>query len=119
MLGYVFITENLENSKKFIGKNLSVTFDANYYGDNEDLLNDVVKYGRNNFKVTMLSACEDPRAVDAVYGAYISEYDAFNNPDFYNYIKKSGSASTKSVSASDTIDVKPKRSRKKKDESLS
>lgn len=116
MLGYIFITENLTNNKKFIGKNLSVIFDANYYGDNEDLLNDVVKYGRNNFKVTMLSACEDPRAVEAVYGAYVSEYDAFNNPNFYNYIKKSGSASAKSESVSDLTGAKPKRSRKKKDE---
>lgn len=104
MLGYVFMTENLANKKKFIGKNLSVIFDREYFGDNDALLDDIEKFGKENFKCTMLSACEDIKYVDAVYKSMLDKYNALNDPSFYNCTKKSDDTE------------KPKRTRKKSEE---
>jgi hypothetical protein len=110
MLGYIFMVENTTNNKKYIGKYLSVLFDRHYFGDNEKLLDDIDDIGEDKFKITMLSACEDIKYVDAVYKAMLDKYNAESDPNFYNCSVKSESLTTT---------VKPKRSRKKKDESLS
>lgn len=107
MLGYVFMVENTATNKKYIGKKLSVTFDPEYFGDNETLLNDVIRYGKNKFRTTMLSACDDPKYVDSVYRAFLTEYNAIEDSSFYN--------SEGSSDIEKSVEVKPRR-RKKRDE---
>lgn len=72
--GFVYLIENLETSKKYIGKKLlfsSKTRQVNkkkkrykaesdwksYYGSSESLLKDVAKFGKDKFKRTILYLC--------------------------------------------------------------
>ena len=88
MIGYIFMVENLTNNKKYIGKYLSVVFDKGYFGDNDALLDDVEKLGEANFNITMLSACEELKYVDAVYKLMLDKYNAETDTNYYNCTKK-------------------------------
>lgn len=45
MYGYIYITTNLTNNKKYIGKHASSKFDENYKGSGKRLWNAINKYG--------------------------------------------------------------------------
>lgn len=111
MIGYVFETKCLENNKSFIGKRLSVSFDARYLGDNEELRKDIAIYGHDKFVCRMLMPYETEKALNAAEKWYIENSTA----ELYNI------STDKAVKDDVVISNKPKKSRRKKqsDESLS
>ena len=59
MVGYIYITTNHVNNKRYIGRRTSSVFLAeNYLGSGIHLLNAVKKYGKENFTVELIEACE-------------------------------------------------------------
>lgn len=101
MLGYIFLVENAVTGRKYIGKNLSVSFNKHYFGDNQELLNDIRNLGESKFSIKMLKAVETVKECEPVYKSILSEYGALTDKNFYNF--------------TDEVTDKPKkRTRKKK-----
>lgn len=85
MYGYIYITENLVNGKKYIGQKKSTKFlNERYLGSGAILHKAIQKYGKENFKVTMICECNSKEELDDKEVYYIKLYDAQNNPNFYN-----------------------------------
>lgn len=112
MYGYIFLTENLANGKKFIGQFASVGFNRKYLGNNPGLISDVEKYGADKFTVKMIRACETKPDYEMAYNAMLAEYNALNDSNFYNCEKKVKPLEVKPV---EETEEKPKKSRKKKE----
>ena len=85
MYGYIYLTENLINHKKYIGQKMSPTFlNTNYLGSGKILLQAVAKYGKENFIVTMLDTAETAEELNEKEMYYITKYNAQESLDFYN-----------------------------------
>ena len=81
MIGYLFETTCLENNKKFIGKRLSVRFDANYFGDNDAMQADMGKYGLGKFRCRMILPYDTVKELDAAEKVYIESHPG---SEYYN-----------------------------------
>lgn len=57
MFGYIYLTENLINSKKYIGQHKNNSFNPSYLGSGTILKQAINKYGKENFKVEVLEEC--------------------------------------------------------------
>ena len=53
MYGYIYITVNLINGKKYIGQHKGI-FDSNYLGSGKLIRRAIKKYGKDNFIVSIL-----------------------------------------------------------------
>lgn len=102
MYGYIFLTENVETGKMFIGENRSVRFDPKYFGVNEELFADIDKYGSHKFSTKMLMPYESEKDLMAGKEYWLSKYGAKDDSNFYN---------SESAPA-----PKPRKTRKKKSE---
>ena len=49
MYGYIYVTTNLINSRKYIGQHAKPEFDESYYGSGTALKPAIKKYGKENF----------------------------------------------------------------------
>lgn len=80
---FIYITTNLINGKKYIGKHLGYV-DDDYLGSGTVLLYAIKKYGKENFyrEIIDFSETEDENCEKEKY--YIALYDACDNPMFYN-----------------------------------
>ena len=90
MYGYVYMTTNLINGKKYIGQHKSCDFDNSYIGSGSYLTNAIKKYGRNNFKCELLQKAENKEALNNLEEQYIKKYDAVNSDEFYNILPGGG-----------------------------
>lgn len=109
MFGYIYLTTNLINNKKYIGQKKSSTFlYEKYLGSGSLLRKAINKYGRENFKVELLCECDSKEELDAKEIFYIALYDATNNPEYYNLTKggESGFGGPKFKGHSHTEDAK-------------
>lgn len=86
MYGYIYITTNNVNNKKYIGQRKG-EFDLNYYGSGKIISQAVVKYGEENFSVEMLEQCESREKLNECERWWINHFDAVNRKDFYNIAK--------------------------------
>lgn len=84
MYGYVYITTNLINGKRYIGQHKSKVFDASYLGSGTILKRAFDKYGKENFKCEILEWCETFDILNEKEKYYIKFYNADISPDFYN-----------------------------------
>lgn len=85
MYGYIYMTENLINGKRYIGQKKSEKFlNEKYLGSGSLLRQAVDKYGRENFRVSMLYECDSKEELDEMEIYFIKQYDAQNSNDFYN-----------------------------------
>ena len=77
----VYITKNLINGKKYIGKDSYN--DPNYLGSGALLIEDVKKYGKENFKKEILEYCtKDNLGEREEY--WINFFNAVKSKNFYN-----------------------------------
>jgi len=83
MYGFVYMTTNLVNGKKYIGmcKN---THSKQYIGSGKVLKDAIKKYGKENFERIVLEECDTFEDLSEAERKWIEKYDAVNNPDFYN-----------------------------------
>ena len=84
MYGYVYLTTNLINGKKYIGQHKSDCFDSHYIGSGTHLKNAIKKYGRKNFLCEVLAVCESKEELDRQEIFWIAKFDAVNSRVFYN-----------------------------------
>lgn len=83
MFGYIYLTYNRINGKKYIGKRKG-KFDPRYVGSGTYLKKAVKKYGIENFAVSVLDWAKDRDELNSKEIKWIEEYDATNCHMFYN-----------------------------------
>ena len=84
MYGYIYITTNLINNKKYIGQHKSDVFTEDYKGSGTALWNAIDKYGWENFKVELLEGCDSQDELNEREYYWTQYYDAVNSREFYN-----------------------------------
>ena len=80
---YIYITTNLINGKKYIGKHKGL-LDDDYLGSGIVLTKAIEKYGRNNFKkeILYISSSEEENCKMEQY--FIKKFNATEDKNFYN-----------------------------------
>lgn len=84
MIGYIYLTTNLINNKKYIGKRQKSKFDESYIGSGKHLKSAINQYGKENFKCEILKWCETKEDLNKSEKEFITLYDAVKDPNFYN-----------------------------------
>ena len=84
MYGYIYITENLINNKLYIGQHRSNKFDEWYKGSGILLNKAIKKYGRENFKTTILEKCFSEESLNKREEYWIDYLNATKNESYYN-----------------------------------
>ena len=84
MYGYIYLTTNLINNKKYVGSHTAEKFTDKYKGSGSILKKAVNKYGEENFKVELVEECFD--AIDLVEKEeyWIKKLNAVESEEFYN-----------------------------------
>ena len=83
MYGFIYLTVNKINNKKYIGmcKN---THRENYLGSGTLLKNAIKKYGKENFERIILQECETFQELSGAEKYWIKKYNAVDSDNFYN-----------------------------------
>ena len=84
MYGYVYLTTNLINNKKYIGKRAKSEFDDSYLGSGKLLKRALSKYGKINFKCEVLKWCSSLTELNESEKYFIKKFNAQERNDFYN-----------------------------------
>lgn len=84
MYGYIYVTTNIVNGKKYIGKHKSEEFDKSYIGSGVALQNAINKYGKENFTCELIESFDTREQLNDAEIKYINTYDAVRSADFYN-----------------------------------
>lgn len=86
MYGFIYITTNLINGKRYIGQK---KYDKegtwkNYLGSGTYLKRAIEKYGKDNFSKEIVEECESKEKLDEREIYWISFYNAVDSDNFYN-----------------------------------
>lgn len=84
MYGYIYLTTNLINHKKYIGRHKSGTFTENYKGSGKLLWLAIRKYGWENFKVELLEECDTEEDLNRAEAMWIAKSNAIYSDEYYN-----------------------------------
>lgn len=84
MYGYIYMTTNLINGRRYIGKHRSSIFNPKYKGSGNIIKQALGKYGTKNFKVELIEECSTKEDLSEREKYWISYYDAVNSQEFYN-----------------------------------
>lgn len=84
MIGYIYITTNLKNGKKYIGSHHAIKFDPNYRGSGKILKRAIEKDGKENFKTEIIEKCDTEEELIEKEEYYINLYNAVDDENFYN-----------------------------------
>ena len=86
MYGFVYITENLINGKRYIGqrKYRNDASDDEYLGSGKLISLAIEKYGPENFQRTILKECETREELNESERQFIKDFNAVDDPMFYN-----------------------------------
>jgi hypothetical protein len=83
----IYITTNLINSMKYLGKDRNNI--ASYYGGGTELKKALKEFGKHNFKKEIIEHCIDIQHLSEREIYWLQYYDAANNDLFYNKTNKS------------------------------
>ena len=85
--GFVYITTNLINGKRYIGqRSYFKPGYEEYLGSGKALLRAIRKHGRSNFSREIVGQAFSKKELDNLERQIISEYDAVESRDFYNLV---------------------------------
>lgn len=88
MYGYIYLTTNLVNGKRYIGQKSSNKFLGEAYLGSGPLLRSAIsKYGISNFSIKMIEECDSKEQLNEREKYWISYYNAVEDPMFYNLAK--------------------------------
>ncbi len=82
MYGFIYVTTNLINNKKYIGQHTQ--FKDNYLGSGTLLIQAIKKHGKQNFYRKIIDYAKDQQSLDELERYYIKKYDAVNSSEYYN-----------------------------------
>lgn len=85
--GYIYITTNLLDGKRYIGQHAYSIFDESYKGSGVYLSRAIKKIGKENFKVELIEWCSDQKSLDDREVYWIAKYSAVESDEFYNLAK--------------------------------
>lgn len=88
-IGYIYLTTNLVNGKRYVGQHLATEFDTKYKGSGTAMKNAFNKYGWDNFDCKIICWCTTQSQLDACEDNYISLLNTIS-PNGYN-LKRGGS----------------------------
>ena len=83
VVGFVYLTTNNINGKKYIGRHHG-TVDDNYRGTGSVITKAINKHGRENFSREILEFENDIDKLVALEEKYIAEHNAVEDPNYYN-----------------------------------
>jgi group I intron endonuclease len=72
--GYIYITTNLINEKRYIGQHKSINWNSNYYGSGVALKQAIKKYGKENFTCFPLAWAWNKKELNQLEMEYIAHY---------------------------------------------
>lgn len=84
--GYVYITTNLINNKKYIGQHKGNELDKNYFGSGALIQKAIKKYGKSNFKCELLDIAHSQSELNEKEIYWIKHFDAVDSDDYYNLV---------------------------------
>jgi len=82
--GYVYITTNNINGKKYIGQKIFNKDLNNYLGSGTYLKNALKKYGRENFSKEIIAIAYSKEELDKLEIEFIKNHNAVDSEDYYN-----------------------------------
>ena len=97
MYGYIYLTTNLINGRKYIGRHKSSTFDTGYYGSGKILTQAILKEGIENFSYEILDTAETQEELNQKEFKYIEKYNAVESSEYYNLVDGGAGSSQKGV----------------------
>lgn len=83
MYGFIYMTTNLINGKKYIGQHKGDGTDS-YLGSGDRLIMAIKKYGKHNFKREILCFAKSKEELDLLEIWYINEHNAVEDDNYYN-----------------------------------
>ena len=84
MYGYIYLTTNIVNNKKYIGQHRGNKFDPMYKGSGKLLEKAIRKYDKENFTTIILEECFSEDELNQKEKQYIDVYNAVNDDLYYN-----------------------------------
>lgn len=84
MYGYIYITTNLVNNKKYLGKHAKPEFDKSYYGSGTILKKAIEKYGKENFVSEPIDWAESKEELNQKEIQWIYNLNAVDSDEYYN-----------------------------------
>lgn len=91
--GFIYITINNINNKKYVGKHS--VWKENYIGSGKYLWNSIKKYGIENFTRYIIDIAESKEELSKKEEFYINEeFNAYSSKDWYNISKASDGGNT-------------------------
>lgn len=84
MYGFIYMTINNINGKRYIGKKKYGRDDDKYLGSGKLLKQAINKYGRENFSRYILCEAKDHNELNTLEKYYINKFNAQERKDFYN-----------------------------------
>lgn len=94
MYGYIYITTNLINNKKYIGQHTASRFSTFYKGSGTLLRKAFDKYGKKNFECHILESinnvptiCDSDEQLNESEKYYINYYNCVNDSNYYNIVE--------------------------------
>lgn len=85
--GYIYITTNLINYKKYIGKHAKSEFDKSYLGSGRELKLAIQKYGRENFICEPIEWVKSAKALDEREYWWTQYLEVVKDVNYYNEIE--------------------------------
>lgn len=82
--GYIYLTENLINHRKYIGRHKSEEYDPNYKGSGSELWRAINKYGWDNFSNEIICWCYSEDDLNSTEEFLVDYYDCVSSPEYYN-----------------------------------
>ena len=83
-IGFIYLTTNNINNKKYIGQKHYDKNSDSYLGSGKILKLAIDKYGKNNFSRITLCDCYSDKELNEKEKYYIDLYNACENDEFYN-----------------------------------
>lgn len=85
MYGFIYITENKVNKKKYLGMSrYGKRSQTTYLGSGKALKRAIKKYGRENFEVIIIDWAETKEALSALEVKYIERHGCVKSLNWYN-----------------------------------
>lgn len=103
--GFIYITTNNINNRKYIGQRKYYGNWQNYLGSGTILKNAIKKYGANNFTIEIIDRCYSKDELNKREKYWINHYNAIDDRLFYNIAKGGNGGDTYSGLSEEQLNI--------------